>query len=376
LIVILTNIPTPYRTAFFDEVARQCVERGVGFKVLYCAQTEPNRHWPFEPEKMKHPFEVLPGWHFNAMGAYFHINPSIISSLKQLKPSVVVCGGFWHMPASVLASLKYWGGPYRAVHGTEGHEDAIRIKTGPIAWARRRALLQYDAFAVPNNRSAAWIKGQTKSDARIVRLVNTVDDDSYRRIDFDERNRAREALSIPKDKVLILQVSQLSARKGVIELARAVTRLPEHFTHRTMLAFAGTGDLAAELRQHADANPNRLRLAGHLPLAGVRQWLMAADWFALNTHFDPNPLTPIEASFAELPLILARKAGNFDELVVEGKTGFAIENAADPAPALIKALSVPNERAHEMGKAAFANVQANFQKSQAAKNYVDDLLAL
>jgi glycosyltransferase involved in cell wall biosynthesis len=43
------------------------------------------------------------------------------------------------------------------------------------------------------------------------------------------------------------------------------------------------------------------------------------------TKNDPNPLTLIEASYAGLPIITTRFAGNCNELVFEGENGFVLD---------------------------------------------------
>ena len=52
-LVILTNIPTPYRTAFFDALAAQAALAGKPFHVLYCAKTVHRRLAVYETAKMR-----------------------------------------------------------------------------------------------------------------------------------------------------------------------------------------------------------------------------------------------------------------------------------------------------------------------------------
>ena len=67
-LVVLTNIPTPYRTTFFDAVATEAAQINRAFHVLYCATSEPGRHWPYEPATMRHPHTVLRGVHPRLVG--------------------------------------------------------------------------------------------------------------------------------------------------------------------------------------------------------------------------------------------------------------------------------------------------------------------
>ena len=47
-IVIYTNILTPYRTCFFEEMYDECKKQGIGFHVLVMADTESGRAWHYK----------------------------------------------------------------------------------------------------------------------------------------------------------------------------------------------------------------------------------------------------------------------------------------------------------------------------------------
>jgi glycosyltransferase involved in cell wall biosynthesis len=369
---VVTNIPTPYRTAFFDAVAEVCRSRGAAFKVFYCATIEKNRNWPFEPSRLGHEFEILPGLHLTLGGADHHVNPSVIPRLAAWRPATVLCAGAWHMFATVLTAVAQSGGGFRTVFWSEGHAGTVRHASGMITWLRRSALRLHHAYAVPNRRSAAWIRAHVP-DARILLLPNTVDGAFFSRRSADERAKARMALGVAADETVILQVSQLTVRKGVIALAQAFCALPYGATSAARLVFVGAGPLEWDLRRIAALSAGRVVVAGSADVDGVRTWLMAADWFALNSTLDPNPLSPIEASFGALPLLLTRRAGNFDELLSPGKTGWEIVDPADPSPALMQALTAPSGQAAKMGKAAFENVRANFDINAVANDLIDQL---
>jgi glycosyltransferase involved in cell wall biosynthesis len=261
------------------------------------------------------------------------------------------------------------------VFWSEGHAEAVRHASGVIPWLRRNALRLHHAFAVPNCRSADWIRSQVR-DARILTLPNTVDGAFFTRRSLDERGRARMALGFASAEIVVLQVSQLTQRKGVIALSQAFLALSGSAARSARLVFVGAGTLEQELRRIAAASAGRVIVAGQASVEGVRTWLMAADWFALNSSFDPNPLSPIEASFTALPLLLTRHAGNFGELLLPGKTGFEIADPADPSSALMQALTTPPDRTAEMGVASFENARTNFDISIVANDLIDQLIAL
>jgi glycosyltransferase involved in cell wall biosynthesis len=372
-IAVVTNIPTPYRTAFFNAVARECRARNITFKVFFAALTEPNRFWVFDSSEVEYDYSFVPGLHINRGGGVHHISPSIVPQLVQYRPDVVLCAGAWHMSASVLAAVLARLRGFRTMFWSEGHAAAIRHSAGGVRWGRRKVLSLYDGFAVPNSRSLEWLIAETATRRPVITLPNSVDGKFYTRRHASERADARIRLGLDNEGLLFVQTSQLNSRKGVMALASRFIQLPNALRRSARLAFLGNGPDEPELRDLAQRCDGKILVAGAVPSTGVRSWLMAADWFVLNTTFDPNPLSPIEASFAKLPLLLTRRAGNFQELLVEAETGFAIEDPEKPEAALTKALLQPLDRTRDMGENAFRNVAQVFDASSVALKLVEDI---
>jgi len=335
-LVVLTNIPTPYRTALFDAIAAECARQGHAFHVLYCAETELGRHWPYRPAELRHPHTLLAGWHPRVAGTTAHVNLGVLAALRRLRPTTLLVAGAWNTPTMQLAA---WSDvPCRRVFWSEGHVDAALHPDGFIAWARRGAYRSYDAFAVPNRRSADWARSQAGEAKPILDLPNAIDTDFYRPATADERSAARRTLGLPAGGRVLVQVGALTERKGVVPLARSFLGLSGEIRGDATLLFVGTGPQEGELRALEAASAGALRLVGQRDAAGVREVLHAADAFVLNTFLDPNPLAPIEAAACGLPLVLSAKAGNVGELIDEAGLGLTIADPAHPAAALTAAL--------------------------------------
>ena len=104
-LVVLTNIPTPYRTAFFDALAEEAARAGKRFHVLYCAKTEPGRYWPYDASKIRHAHTVLRGFHPSLTGIHAHLNPGVLAELNLLKPDTLIIAGSWNTPTMLIAGL-------------------------------------------------------------------------------------------------------------------------------------------------------------------------------------------------------------------------------------------------------------------------------
>lgn len=377
-LVLLTNIPTPYRTSFFDVLADVLDERGCSLRVLYCAEREPNRHWPIDLARARHTHRILPGIQVTLGGGYVHLNPGVASDLARHPPRWLVVGGAWHMPTLWLATSSRAGRRATRILWSEGHADAVVHPRGAIAALRRRAYASFDAFAAPNARSGDYARAQAGVDRPVLPLANTVDEEYYRPPTAAERSEARRALDLGDDERVLVTVCQLVDRKAVVELASAFRDLPAPRAIRRRLVFVGDGERRRELEEIAGASRGGpITLAGHLGMPDVRRWLWAADAFVLPTRSDPNPLSPIEASLCGLPLLLSQRAGNVDELVREGETGWRLDpsSAESIGTALQRFFALDSATSRAMGAAAALHTSRTFRRRAVAERFVDALIA-
>jgi glycosyltransferase involved in cell wall biosynthesis len=191
----------------------------------------------------------------------------------------------------------------------------------------------------------------------VVTLPNAIDARFFARPSATSRQEARLYLGLEGEGRVLVQVSALTARKGVLELANAFLELPAAERHGAKLLFVGEGDQRSRLEALAAGSGGAIRVLGQLPPEEVRRVLWAADAFVLNTRLDPNPLSAIEAAAAGLPILMSAAAGNIREVVEVPQAGFVIKDATDPSAALRAALSAADDELAVMGARAAANAQ-------------------
>ena len=372
-LVVLTNIPTPYRTAFFDALAEESAQVGKRFHVLYCAKTEPGRHWPYDASKIRHAHTVLRGFHPSLAGIHAHLNPGVLAELNLLKPDTLIIAGAWNTPTMLIAGLNIYSPHPRRFFWSEAHAGSALNKSGLIAWVRRRIYRTYDGFVVPNQASEEWSCAQAGEAKPCFRSPNAVDSAFYRRPSPAVRSEARVRLGLPVQGRVLLQVGLLASAKGAPELASAFLGLPVEVRRDAVLALGGTGPAEAELRALADQSSGAMRLLGQLSPDGVRDALWAADAFVLNTRRDSNPLAPIEAAAAGLPIVLSAAAGNVKEVVEAPQTGFVIRDPADPSEALRSVLSASDTELAAMGERAAQVARTQFDAVAVARSLICQL---
>jgi glycosyltransferase involved in cell wall biosynthesis len=378
-LLVVTNIPTPYRTNFFNSLRTQLDSVGVNLFVVYCARSEWNRSWIYDEIENRYEHRILPGRSIKIGAITFHFNPAVIGHVFDERVQWLLSAGSWNMPTGLLALV---ASRYRlplSMFWSEGHAAAVMHAYGPIAAVRRFILKRYQAFAVPNRRSADFLHHELQGRLSCVMLPNTVDDTFYVPLQSDRRAALRRSLGFFDGERLVVQIGQLEDRKGVLELLEAAARI--FLVNSTLrLVLVGTGSLESKIRARyrKEIVENRIILAGQCTALEVRRWLHAADFFSLVSKQDPNPLSSIEAALAGTPLILSRAVGNVAELVLPDETGYIVERVmVEEIAQVLREVTVISElKIANMRKKSEEHARAQFCTEAVAREFVDSLLRL
>jgi teichuronic acid biosynthesis glycosyltransferase TuaC len=259
---------------------------------------------------------------------------SIAPVIPRYRGKVDVVLGSWAYPdgfAAVIAARMLGVPSVVKLHGSD--INVMAKLPGPrrqTAWAFRRAARivavsraladEVVALGVPRDRVAVVMNGV---DAQL----------------FHPRDRAaaRRELGLPPGP-LALYVGNLKPEKGVMELARAWSRVATDLPD-AHLAIVGGGPLQAAL---AAVLPPRATLHGAQPLAAVPTWLAACDVLALPSHVEGTPNVVLEA-LACGRRVVASAVGGVPDLLTSPTLG-ALVTPRDPdalAEALTQALHTP-----------------------------------
>ena len=370
-LLIITNIWTPYRAAFFDVLDEECRHSSIQLEVLLVAHTEKGRPWTFPQESAPHWARVLPGIHPRFGGVTFHMNPGVVAAIRQGPPTWVVSGGSWLTPTMLLGRLARSSRSW-CILWSEGHADAAIVPSGPIASLRRATLRTYDGFAAPNQRSATYLREQTGRSSPVLSLPNTVDESTFRE---ETRAEARDVVVDKRPKpITLLVVARLKSIKRVREAVEAFLRLPSHLRQASQLLVAGDGPERDAIEQLAKSEPN-IKLLGQVHTDRMPSLYRDVDGFALLSSRDPNPLSVIEASFASLPLMLSTEVGNCRELAVPGLNGWIVDmnDSRMLDQAFAEFFGSPRLALIEMGRASQEIAERSFTRRQVASTFLSEL---
>ncbi|HLO73774.1 MAG TPA: glycosyltransferase family 4 protein [Flavobacterium sp.] len=372
-LLVITNIPTPYRIAFFNVLQQQLLFQNGKLKVLYCAENEPDRHWEIDFSDQQFEYEILKGFHATIGGLFLHFNPSILKKTAAFNPDYILYAGSWNMPTVVFSLLfnSVFNTKYKKIFWSEGHDGSILHKSGIVPTIRKFIQNKFDAFAVPNQRSESYLFTNLRLNEKpILILPNTVDGNFFTKPqswNIENSKEVKSEFNIPNNSKIIIQVSQIEDRKGVVELVSYWQKLQQKENYHLVLV--GEGSLKNKLI--AENQSDNIHFLGNQTKENVRKLLFASDVFVLLTKNDPNPLTLIEASFAKLPILTTKFAGNCDEIVV-GENGVVLQEISfatfENAFQKMKQFS-----SSKSGEISFQNVKQNFDSEQVARNFMKQL---
>jgi glycosyltransferase involved in cell wall biosynthesis len=373
-LLIITSSPTPYRIAFFNELNKQLLQQKGKMKVMYGVEIEPDRHWKINLDEQQFEYEILSGFHKSIKGLHLHFNPSVLKKTNDFKPDYILYAGSWNMPTVMLSLLfnSLFNKKYKKIFWSEGHDGSILYSKGIVPVVRKFIQNRFDGFAVPNERSKSYLFELLALKMKpIAILPNTVDGDFFTKPDIwtvENTNTIKSEFNISHDSKIIIQVAQIEDRKGINEIVAFWKKVANKENYHLVLV--GEGSLKSELIKQTQTDAT-IHFLGNQSKEKVRELLFASDIFLLLTKNDPNPLTLIEASYAKLPILTTKFAGNCNEIVV-GNNGVILNeinfDTFDKAFQTIK-----NFVAQNNGTISYENVKLNFDIENVAFSFIQQL---
>jgi glycosyltransferase involved in cell wall biosynthesis len=320
-VVLVTNIPNPYRLALFTELNRRMEGEGMSLRVVFGSPGYRRRKFILDWSTAGFNYTVLKSLRVNAGGREkTMITYSGLSRLlRKEQPDVVVVGGFslatfrlWCR--SFFRKTRYiiWSG---SVTFPGWYDSAAR------RFLRRLFVRRAAAYVAYGSRAAEYLValGAPRSSVHIA--MNTVDTEFF----AAETRKKRKELT-PPEKRHLLFVGYLEPRKDVgalIELAGQLAKERTDF----VLDIVGDGTQRQRLMQDAVTRG----IADHVVFHGFVQkndlpaYFARASCFLFQTGFDIWGLVLNEAMAAGLPCIVSDKAGAAYDLIRHGETGYRVD---------------------------------------------------
>jgi glycosyltransferase involved in cell wall biosynthesis len=326
-LVILTEIISPYRIPLFNQLA---VDEDTELHVIFLAETDPKlRQWRVYKEEIRFSYEVLPSWRARWGRHNVLLNRGVPRALAAARPDVLLCGGYNYVAS--WQALR-WARNHRVpfLLWSESNLQDSRQGRRFTELLKRKFLGMCDAFVVPGESAAEYLRAHNIPQSLIFTAPNAVDNDRFAAgATVARENAAALRLKLGLPECYFLFVGRLVPEKGVFDLLSAYAKLDACIRERVGLVFVGDGESRRRLEKQAlSASAGKVIFAGFAQRDELPAYYALARALILPTHTDPWGLVVNEAMACGLPVILSRAAGCANDLLKEGWNGFSI-SAAD-----------------------------------------------
>jgi glycosyltransferase involved in cell wall biosynthesis len=298
--------------------------------------------------------------------------PSIGNILAADKVDVLAVYG-WHLKSYLQATRagRSLGIPVMARTDSDLGTPRPLLKRALKAVAYPIFFRQYAAFLPSGIRSVEYLRHYHVPQSRICVVPYCIDVEAFTSGAANgraERGRLRAELGATADERIVLFVGKLIQRKAVPVLIAALALLVAS-GRSVRLVIAGSGPLAGEITEMANASRLPVTFAGFVNQRRMPEVYAAADVLVLPSYIDTWGLAVNEAFACGVPAIVSDRVGCAPDLIMEGLTGTVVP--AGNVEALVKALDYWTS-AHDESRTrrALEEVNARYSPASSAMAFV------
>lgn len=345
-IVLITNIPSPYRVDLFYYMQNTLKEYDI--HIVYTSANEDNRNWKINDCKLINSY-ILKSKIIKIKNdidtRYVHIPSSIGKILNKLHPNIIIA---WEYNLAAIEAL-IWSkkNDCRFIHLTDGTLYSER-NINTIQKITRKIIIQ--------NCNAA-IASSTKAREKLISwgLDSKKIATSY--LTFDLSKIEKKQKDLEGDEGRVLYVGSMVKRKGLDLL---IESLP-YITTNYQLRIVGSGSKCEmdKLEQLA----NRLGVKDNICFCGYKdgdelfEEYNKARVFVLPTREDCYGLVLVEALCFDVPIVASKYADGAYDIVKNEKNGFIVDpyNSSQMGKSINKILlsDTYKQNAKKMDKRSF-----------------------
>ena len=362
-IFLITNIPTPYRLPLFSEIDRQLMKLGYQLKVYFGAETYGKHKWKIRNTSFNFEHEYLESirLRFKDVEKAMFTYDGILRRVYKERPAAIIVNGFSVASTKMWATSFFPKPPPYIIWSEAVKDDGTLIFRVLRRFQRKLIAKRASASIVPGKVAKKYIMGLGINYSRISIGINTVDVESYLRLQKQKKKKQK--------RFELICVGYLVKRKQ-IHLLFPIVKFLEKQSYNVHLIIVGDGPEKEILMAKAKKLniENFVTFEGYKQKEQVAEFLSKADCFLFPSAFDVWGMVLVEAMAAGLPCLASVNAGATYDLIDHGRNGFAVdfENIGDVS-LIIKWLIENPEKNIEIGILARQKVldECTLEKSAA-----------
>lgn len=367
-VLLITNIPNPYRVPLFNVMSKAFAMENYHLKVIFGSEGYKRRLFTLDKSELKFDYRIL-----NDQAHQLSSNEEktvflykgLSSVLKEEKPDIIIVSGFSSASLKVMwYSLKNKI-PYIIWSGSIEKENR---NSSFIRKIQRKILVNFaSSFVAYGTLAKNYLMSIGAKDSQVSIATNTVDTDFY----YSETNKIRNSLN-ETGTPHFLYLGYLVPRKNVNLLLAAILQLSNK-RRDFILDIVGDGSDKEELETFVENQKidDLVKFHGFKQKSELPKFLGSSRAMLFQTDFDIWGLVLNEAMASGIPCLASKNAGATSDLVVENETGFAInyENIAEVVEK-IEFFIDNREKAAQMGQRAADFIRTNVNLETAANGFL------
>jgi glycosyltransferase involved in cell wall biosynthesis len=321
-VLIVTNIPNPYRLPLFNELNNELKRLGHQLKVVFGTKTLKERKFRLDDSEYSFDYSILRSTRIKLLKKEATIlsYKGLLKLVNEYSPERIIIIGYsigtlklWLRSLFLKTNYIIWGG---TIPTSPEANSYLRNIFRRILIRRSRGFIAYGSKA-----KEYFIQLGAKS-SKVQIAINTVDTSFFEH----ETQKLREKNEKSDNKKHLTYLGYLNARKNVSKLLNVVEELNKH---RSDFVFdiIGDGPQREELIGISKEKglEDIIRFHGFKQKAELPQYLAISNVFLFQTDFDIWGLVLNEAMAAGLTCLSSIHAGATYDLIDENKTGFAVD---------------------------------------------------
>ncbi|BBI31769.1 glycosyltransferase family 4 protein [Cohnella abietis] len=312
-VLFITNIPSPYRVEFFNELGKHC-----NLTVWFEAESESNRQWNVNKQNMNFTSVFLKGI---TVGLDKHVNWSIIKQLKQSKFDIYILGCY-SSPTEMAAIrwLKSNNVPFLL-----NSDGGFVAQENKWKYRLKKYFISSATGWLSSGKHCTEYFVHYGADPKLIyeypfsSLAYTEDELRPMQPSRLHAFKLKERL---KQKVIV-SIGQFIPRKGFSELIESFPLLDDG---NTTLVIIGGGPLKEQYQIIIkELRLKNVILKEFMSREQLIEFYKATDVFVLPTRYDVWGLVINEAISFGLPVVTTTGAGAAYSLIENGGNGFIVD---------------------------------------------------
>ena len=367
-VVLITNIPNPYRVPLFNELSKQLKIENTHLKIIFATKTYKRRLFQLNENDFLFDYSYLNNEAItvgnNSENSYFTYK-GLFDQLKNEKPDTIIVSGFSSATVKVFLYSFFNRVPYIIWNGSiakKGRKDSF------IRTLQRRFLAYFaSAFVAYGTKAKSYLTSMGASEEKVFIATNTVDTSFFEK----ETEKQREML-VDDNIHHFIYLGYLVPRKNVgqlIEIANILKMQRKDFC----IDIIGDG----ESKKALESMVKEFQLSDQIKFHGFKQKDELPPYFAkakallFQTDFDIWGLVLNESMAARVPCLSSVNAGASEDLIVDGENGYIVDyqNKADIIEKINFIIENP-EKAKKMGAQASSFIRNNANVMICAKGFL------